>query len=171
MIIEHHHDHRGAFCLVICDDGARFAIDTDDIAALGVSRWYVFASRSQRCKYVAKRENDRTTLLHRLLMDAPKGLTVDHEDGNGLNDRRYNLRLCTYGENRFNSHHPKRSATGYRGVYLTNDGRFKVMISLSTKKTYLGTFDDPIEAARVFDAAAFAHRGRFTQLNFPAALT
>ncbi len=165
-MIETREDHRGTFCIVKCDDGETFIIDAKDRAILNGVRWSVFAFGSERCRYVARREDERTILMHRQLLDAPKGLTVDHEDGNGLNDRRYNLRLCTYGQNRFNSHHPKRSATGYRGVYLTGDGRFKVMISLSTKKTYLGTFDDPIEAARVFDAAALAHRGQFTQLNF-----
>lgn len=168
MFVRTARDDRGDYLVYACRDGQTFFIDPQDREVVGEHPWFILTGHSARCLYVARRApRSRVVLLHREITDAAKGLVVDHEDGNGRNDRRYNLRVVTRAENRFNSHHPKRTSSGLRGVYDVGGGRWVAVISLSGKKKYLGTFTDPIDAAKAFDAAAIAHRGTLTQLNFP----
>ncbi len=103
-------------------------------------------------------------------MAAPPALTVDHINGDSLNNRRHNMRLCTKAQNIANKHRFKPSATGYRGVYPTDSGKFNAILSVGNVKCWLGTFTTAESAALTWDAAAFAARGEFARLNFPEQL-
>lgn len=105
----------------------------------------------------------RQIIMHRLILRAPDGLVVDHINGDGLDNRRTNLRLCTQRENLLNR--KVRSRSGFRGVTRTPAG-WVARISDDGRKLQLGTFHCPIEAARAYDEAALAHHGAFAMLNF-----
>lgn len=109
--------------------------------------------------------------LHRLIVNAPKGMEVDHIDGNPLNNCRSNLRLCTRTENAKNRRKSKHGKVPYKGVrHNTTDGRnrgYTARISLKGKYLDLGTYETAEEAARVYDTAARTHYGEFARLNFP----
>lgn len=107
--------------------------------------------------------------MHRLIMNAPNGLTVDHIDGNGLNNQRHNLRIATYAQNSVNS--PKRADSGnpYKGVFrVPNSPRWRVVIGGRGNITRSKPFDTPEEAAREYDRLARERYGDFAYLNFPA---
>lgn len=105
-------------------------------------------------------------LMHRQIMRAMPGELVDHEDGDGLNNDRLNLRIATASQNGANKPSPR--ATGYRGVYYEpRSGRFRAQIKIHGKNKYLGTFDTPEGAALCYDRAALVTWGRFARLNFP----
>jgi hypothetical protein len=152
----------------------RFAIvDAGDAPALlAYSRQ---ASKSDRMvdsyeTYYARRAErgpdgkPRYVQMHRQIMDAPEGVEVDHRDGDGLNNRRYNLRVCTHAQNGANQRIPKNNRSGFKGVYRQKDCDGWCA---KIRSTYLGLYDSAEEAARAYDTAAVRTFGEFASLNFP----
>jgi hypothetical protein len=110
------------------------------------------------------------SLLHREVMDAPKGMEVDHIDRNGLNCTRENLRLATVAENRRYARLRKDNGTGKKGVTQIKNGKFVAQIKASGrrgKSRYLGLFASADDAAHAYDRAARALHGEFAVLNYP----
>ena len=90
--------------------------------------------------------------MHRLIMDAPKGIQVDHIFHNGLDNRKSKLRLITHGGNRRNCRLPNK--TGFKGVQKTQSGKFMARIDILGNKTkYLGSFTTPEQAHEVYMTA------------------
>jgi hypothetical protein len=111
----------------------------------------------------------RSIYLHRWLLDAPDGVEVDHRNGNGLDNRRENLRLCTRAQNarNFRRDSPRKSSR-FHGVHLrSTDGRWVVVICIeSGEQHYIGTFCNEVEAAIARDVVTVAYHGEFAMLNF-----
>lgn len=90
---------------------------------------------------------------------------VDHKDGNGLNNRRNNLRLATHTQNMQNRKKHKNNTTGYKGVFK-NGKKYIARIRVNGKLLSCGTYETPELAARAYDNAALIHFGEFARLNF-----
>jgi hypothetical protein len=104
--------------------------------------------------------------LHRLLTEAPPDKIADHEDRNGLNNRRYNLRVVNATESRLNTR-KKTAKNTYRGVYWNQkEKRWYVRITMDRQTRWIGSFTDEIEAAKAYDEAAIRLHGEFAMLNF-----
>ena len=102
--------------------------------------------------------------MHRLVMGFPKS-SIDHANGNKLDNRRCNLRLCTNSQNQANRRSSPHSSS-FKGVTVqSRTGRFEAQIWHSNKRIYLGTFVNEIEAARAYDAKAIELFGEFALLN------
>jgi hypothetical protein len=109
-----------------------------------------------------------TVKMHRIILNPPPEMDVDHRDGDGLNNRRSNLRICTHRENMGNRRLNANSKSGYKGVmWSAPHGKYLAGIRTDGKFKYLGVFTDPEDAARAFDAAAIEKYGEFAWLNFP----
>jgi hypothetical protein len=107
--------------------------------------------------------------LHRVIMDALPNQMVDHINGNGLDNRRCNLRLATVLQNNVNRRSRPGSTSKYVGVHWCSD-RGKWMAAIGSdngRKKNLGRYLDEVEAAKAYDKAAFAMYGEFANLNFP----
>ncbi len=105
--------------------------------------------------------------MHRLILNAPKGVQVDHEDGNGLNNKRRNIRLATNQENARNSQKQVRRSSKYKGVSLDKrHGTWKSQVSVDGQIIWLGQFKSEVEAAKAYDMAARKMFGKFAKLNF-----
>lgn len=89
--------------------------------------------------------NSKVDYLHRYLLSAPDDLLVDHRDGNGLNNRRHNLRLATQAEN-LQNRHSSHSNTGIRNVYETPSGTFRTQVVIAGKQHCLGHFTEIADA-------------------------
>jgi AP2 domain len=91
---------------------------------------------------------------------------VDHINGDGLDDRRTNLRAATQAQNNANVRLRRDNRSGFKGVASSRSGRWRAYIG-SSPVLHIGTFDTPQEAARAYDAAAIKHFGEFARINFP----
>lgn len=110
----------------------------------------------------------KAVYLHRFILNAPKGFDVDHEDRNGLNCRRSNMRLATRSQNMANQGLMANNATGFKGVrFHSRDQRYEASIGCRSKRMFLGYHDDPVSAALAYDSAARRLFGPFASTNFP----
>lgn len=141
-------------------------LDYDRVAAVGT--WY--ADKSCQTFYARKNfwtpENRRykSIKMHRFITD---WVLVDHVNGNGLDNRRKNLRPADSIRNTWNRRLRSDSRTGYKGVARLPDGRFRAYINCEGHRYELGRFTDLTEAAHAYDAAAIDMFGPFARLNFP----
>lgn len=106
-------------------------------------------------------------LLHRFIMGVTDPeIHVDHEDHNGLNCQRHNLRKCVRGENDGNRR-KTRGSSQYKGVsWSKSKGRWRACITIE-RTVHLGYFTDEVQAALAYDAAARTRFGVFAKCNFP----
>lgn len=110
--------------------------------------------------------NDRHEYLHRVIMDFPKG-SVDHINGDSLDNRRCNLRVCSQSQNMANQGLSKANKTGFKGVFWRKErNKFVAYITIRRKRKHLGYFKEAIEAARAYDNAAKEAWGEYSILNF-----
>lgn len=72
-------------------------------------------------------------LMHRYIMNAPKGVEIDHIDKDGLNNTKENLRFCNRSQNECNKDKYKNNKSGYKGVRLQNN-KWRVVIFKDKKK-------------------------------------
>lgn len=136
-------------------------IDDEDEELYDRYRWYI-SGKYARCHI----NKDETNYLHRLILNASKKDIVDHINGNRLDNRKCNLRLCNKYQNAQNKSRHSR-LTIYKGIWK-NKKRWGSSIMVKRKKIHIGTFDTQEQAARAYDEAAKKHFGEFAKLNFPA---
>lgn len=144
-------------------------IDAADYERVSQFKWC--ADRVGLQWYAQRRAYGRTIRLHQFIMNPAKGMVVDHANGNGLDNRRENLRVCTKLENAWNKKRRKQQDAGsqFIGVYPCQRpaGKWCIKIQCDGEVTNLGSFDTPEEAARVRDRKAVEFFGDYAILNFP----
>jgi hypothetical protein len=120
-------------------------------------------------RYARRRNSEgKDELLHNFIMGKPaEGMFWDHENRNGLDCRRENLRAATYSQNNANRRFSIKNTSGYRGVRKTKEGKWRAEIKVDSKKINLGCYWDIIEAAKAYDTASLKYFGEFANLNFP----
>lgn len=143
---------------------ARIAlVDDDDFERLmAVGKWQLATCGGRH--YAQHGGNGWCVRMHVLLMGGI-GM-VDHINGDGLDNRRSNLRLATSSQNGANIPAPSHNTSGYKGVSLyKRTGRWRAYAGANAR--HLGYFATAEEAARAYDAAATETWGNFARLNFP----
>jgi hypothetical protein len=98
-------------------------------------------------------------------------IEIDHVNGDGLDNRRENLRVATHAQNASNRGVRVNNTSGFKGVHANHSGRGKqwfAYITTNYKRQHLGMFGTAEEAARAYDAAAVRLHGEFARLNFPS---
>lgn len=144
----------------------KFAIvDAEDYDRLGKYKWYCREAKNNF--YAFRRNGKKMVSMHREIINAPEGLLVDHIDGDGLNNCKSNLRLCTYAENACNRRPNRKGSSKYKGVWFhKRERKWEARITRKGKLKYLGRYDDEIEAALAYDRKAKQLFGEFAYLNF-----
>lgn len=158
--------HPDGITLVFLTRGKVAIIDTVDAEFVLSRNW-----RADAYGYVITgggRNKRPTYKLHRILMDAPSGVEVDHINRNKLNNRRCNLRLVTHAENSRNLEKRPSNTSGYKGVtWYKRHQKWRAYIRVNYRQLTIGHYPTPEEAALAYDAAAREHFGEFAHLNFP----
>lgn len=103
--------------------------------------------------------------LHTFICNPPPGFLVDHIDGNGLNNCRNNLRICSHSENARNRKKSLKTKSKYKGAYLQPENRWRATIKINDEALCLGCWDTEEEAAKAYNEAAIQLFGQFANLN------
>lgn len=142
----------------------RVAFIDDCDGHLAEYKWHCDGGYAKRnCRKTGKH---RVLRLHREILNAPKGVHVDHRNGDKLDNRRCNLRLCSNAENQWNRGRKSNSSSGLKGVSFNTERRkWHATISLNGQHIHLGRFRRRRHAAAVYDIAAKYLHGDFAKPN------
>lgn len=139
-------------------------VDKENFSSISKFKWHFASGRAAR--KVTINGESHNQFMHRLIMDAPIEMEVDHINGNSLDNRRSNLRLASRRQNMANIHAQKKNILGLKGVRFKKDhNKYISYIKVNYKQKFLGYFDDPITAAKAYNEAAKEYFGEFSRLN------
>ncbi|MDD2923192.1 MAG: HNH endonuclease [Anaerolineales bacterium] len=148
--------------------GKSAIVDDEDYEYLSQFNWQVIKGYAYR---TGARPERKHIAMHNEIMKVGSGKHVDHINLNPLDNRKENLRVCSFGQNIFNRPIFKNNKSGYKGVVRERTAiitpKWRAQIQVNKKIIYLGSFRSPEEAARVYDKAAVKYFGEFANLNFP----
>lgn len=128
-------------------------------------KWYFSAKGYIVTNYRQDGKKDTIKNLHRLLMNEPDGMVVDHIDGNTLNNTRDNLRICTQRENAKNQGVRKNNTSGYKGVsFKKHNQKWRARIHVNDRDKFLGDFETIEEAIEARRKAELEYYGEYARI-------
>lgn len=140
-------------------------VDDCDAELVSGFNWYVRFHHGQRYAVTnILRPDGRKALrsMHQMILGYS---IIDHKDGDGLNNKRNNLRPCTNQQNQANCTVSRTKKIPLKGVYKVKCGKFEAKIMVNRKSIWLGSYSNPSDAARVYDEAAVRFFGEFARTN------
>lgn len=148
-------------------------VDDDDFELLNKWKWCFHKRENRNTGYAVRNERsadgkDRTVPMHRSIMNLHFSDTkeVDHRNGNGCDNQRKNLRVCSRQENQCNGVLPVNNKSGFRGVFWVKENlKWRAKISYRNRTIYLGSFSDKALAAHAYNEAARKYHGEFARFN------
>lgn len=133
-------------------------IDSEDLEKVSHYKWFYGQGYAKT--------NSGKLLMHRLILDFPEGY-IDHKNGNGLDNRKGNLRVCNQSKNIANQGICKTNTSGYKGVsWQKNEKKWRSYIHVNQKYIHLGYYRNKKEAAKAYDEAALNYFGEFARMNY-----
>ena len=153
--------------------GQRALVDEEDYERLAPYRWRA-VNRANRSTTVWKavtslymygKQPNRS--MHQMILQVVPPLEVDHINGDPLDNRKCNLRICTHAQNQHNQHRVRANATSrYKGVSRNpKSGKFIVQIGNGGKSHNIGSYDDEIDAALAYNNAAWVFFREYARPN------
>lgn len=146
--------------------GNSVLVDSEDFDQLNQFKWHV--KKHGKLRYAARtllrKDGHGTVRMHCVIMKVPIGMEVDHKNGNGLDNRKKNLRLCTRAENSRNRGKSKNNTSGYKGVFYHIKARkWIAQIVCNRRKIYLGIFNDKKQAYVAYVKACDKYHGEYAR--------
>lgn len=153
------------------DKGVTVVVDPEDYERLSKWKWYLhsggYAVRIVFRRIGYKEYEKKAVLMHREIMNTPQGLMTDHINGNKLDNRKDNLRICTGKENQGNRKKQASLYSKYLGVTWCKQHRlWKAQLGIKSKSLNIGLFKSEHHAALARDLWAKDYFGKFATLNF-----
>lgn len=162
--------------------GCEALVDDEDFERVNQYKWLAHLNHNvlyggRRAKKIEREHGSpQHIFLHRFILGTKPGISVDHIDGNGLNNQKSNLRECTMSQNIANSRRRRDNTSGYKGVhwhkgYKYPSGAWRIRpkwsarISLKGKRISLGYFTTKEEAAKAYALAAKKYHGEFSAIE------
>ena len=140
-------------------------VDDQDYEFLNKFNWFVSVNNRRSTCYAATKIVSKMRYMHRILLNDPDSL-VDHIDRNGLNNQRNNLRLASPSLNGQNCKISSNNNTGFIGVYWNKKySKFYARIVFNYRKIFIGSFDDPKQAAKAYNKKAVEIYGINARVN------
>lgn len=152
--------------LIPLSHGMSAIVDDDDFERLSQFKWSRLIDRSIGGFYASRKvgANRTTSLMHREILNAPKGVIVDHINRNTLDNRKCNLRLVTPQQSTWNRGKNRNNSSGFTGVVFRKNLRsrpWEAHLRVDGKQVCLGAFRTAEEASAAFRAARNRIRGNF----------
>lgn len=156
--------------------GYQTIVDDDDFQELSKFKWFAWKVTGGNIYAARHIDKNKIVKMQNYLMNPPAGRIVDHINGDSLDNRKENLRICTQAENNRNSRIRKDNKSGFKGVHLRKkiDGSlvYTVMIGAGEengkqKNAYMGCYESARTAAKIYDMAAVMLWGHYAWLNDP----
>jgi hypothetical protein len=154
----------GDIAYVALTQGFVAVIDAVDLPLVEGRNWSVLRSKRRNAAYAVRVEQrdgrQAMILMHRVIAGTPNDMQTDHKDGDGLNNRRANLRTCTHAQNQINKPVRRDCRSGIKGAGWDGRARrWRAEIMIQGRRKWLGHFDSPEAARDAYDrAAADLHR-------------
>jgi len=148
-------------------DGLTVTVCDAGLAELEAHRWRVVGPDRSH-PYVGRYQNHRIVYLHRVLLGGPPKLRGDHINGDTLDNRLENLRLCTHAQNMKNRKRRRTAEQPYKGITRRGERYYATILS-DGESFGLGGYGSAVEAAIAYDIAARHLHGEFASPNFSAA--
>jgi hypothetical protein len=144
-------------------------VDDSDFCRLNQYKWHMLKVRNSN--YVSRKNKINgiwvNVFMHREILSPPKGVMIDHVDGNGLNNQKKNMRLCSHSQNMQNRRKHKLTYSKYKGVVWNKKlNKWQSRILHENKRIHIGTFQNEIDAAKAYDKKSKELCGEFACLNF-----
>lgn len=140
-------------------------IDVKDLGrVLDVNETFYYRSPSKGSPHIKYAYTPKGVYLHRIVMDAPKGITVDHINHNTLNNTRENLRMLTHAQNLQNTKMYKSNTSGYKGVDEVYGG-FRARLCINGERKFLGIFPTPQKAHQIYCEAKIQYHAYATEYS------
>ncbi len=137
-------------------------VDDEDFEWLNRWKWCMSKNNGYAIHDINTKKLKERIRMHRLILDTPQGMLTDHINGDKLDNRRSNLRICTMKENTRNRRMSKKNTSGYKGVrWHKRNKKWMVVI----KEKHIGQFNNKIDAAKVYNQKAKELFGEFARLN------
>ena len=154
--------------------GQYVIVDDDDLPLLTSHQWFAKPAHGGKFYAMRRAPGNVSLYMHRVLMNAPAGVEVDHINRDPLDNRRANLRLCTRNQNAWNARARQKGlrpeAIGLRGVMLDpQNGRplWRARVKANGERYYGKRRATALQAAFDYDEIATRVHGEFASLNFP----
>lgn len=155
--------------LIELTQGKEAIVDAQWHEMLSATKWHHAKVRGETGYAVTNKPGcSGVEYMHRVIIDAPSNLQVDHINGDTLDNRKQNLRLCTHRQNQMNRKKSRRKnlTSEYKGVYWCKFSRkWYAQICVHKKSVKLSSHDSEIEAALAYNKAAIEYFGEFARLN------
>jgi hypothetical protein len=140
------------------------AVDEDDFIKLNRYKWHYNVKRKGDQGYAQRKSKNKIIYMHDFIVNCPPNKIVDHKDGDSLNNKKENLRICTQTNNMMNKSIMSNNKSGYKGVHFHKQtGKWRAQIKVKGKIKSLGLFDNPEDASKIRNKAAKLYHGEFAK--------
>lgn len=158
-------DNSNYSSIIWLTQGKYTIVDNEDYEYLMQWKWHYASWATGYAKRLFSREGKRVAIpMHRVVMNAPRGMVVDHINGGSLDNRKNNLRVCTIKENNRNKKPRKGGTSEYAGVHFhTITNCWRAVIKVDGIKSHLGSYDNEELAARIYEIHAIQRYGEFAR--------